>query len=147
MNDDDDPTAGSAGGGNEADRLPCTSRVGSRARIRRRTYVDSFWWRGAAANGKQRHRTTIAMADNPVVATAFVIAMRGPPGDGLLRRLIDAHGRAAPPEAVHVCPPSDPCAGSDAGGAWEVSGFIAAAGRACRLVVVIVHRHISRRGT
>ena len=89
----------------------------------------------------------IATADNPVVATAFVIAMRGPLGDGLLRRLIDAHGRAAPSEAAHACPPSDPCAGSDAGGAWEVIGFIAAAGRACRRVIVIVHGHISRRGT
>lgn len=29
MNDDDDPTAGPADGGNEADRFPCISRVGS----------------------------------------------------------------------------------------------------------------------
>ena len=80
----------------------------------------------------------IATADNPVVATALIIAMGGPLGDGLLRRLIDARGHAAQPEAAHACPPSDPCAGSDAGDAWEAIGFIAAAGRACRR-----HRHHS----
>ena len=73
----------------------------------------------------------IAKADNPVVAMALAIATRGPLGDGLLRRLIDARGRAAPPEAAHACPPSDPCAGSDAGNAWEAIGSIAAAGRGC----------------
>ena len=78
---------------------------------------------------------------------ALAIAMRGPLGDGLLPRLIDAGGRAARPEAAHACPPSDPCAGSDAGDAWEAIGFIAAAGRACRQVIVILHRRISRRGT
>ena len=99
-----------------------------------------------ASDSQQRHRTDIATADSPVVATALIIAMRGPLGDGLLWRLIDARGRAAPPEAVQVCPPSDPCVGSDAGGAWEAIGFIAAAGRAYRRVIVVVHRHISRRG-
>ena len=87
------------------------------------------------------------MGDNPVVATALVIAMRRPLKDGLLRRLINARGRDAPPEAAHACPSSDPCAGSDAGHAWETIGFIAAAGRACHRVIVIVHRRISRRGT
>ena len=58
--------------------------------------------------------------------------MHGPLGDGLLRRLIDAHGRAALPEAAHACPLLDPNAGSDGGDAWEAIGFIAAAGRACR---------------
>ena len=75
---------------------------------------------------------TLGWPDNPVVATAFVVAMRGPLGDGLLQRLIDACGRAAPPGAAHARPPSDPCAGSDGGDAWEAIGFIAAAGRACR---------------
>ena len=98
--------------------------------------VDYVYWSRAASNGQQRHRTAIATADNPVVATALIIAMRRPLGDGLLRRLIDARGRAAPPEAAHACPPSDPCAGSDAGDAWEAIGFIAAAGRACRRVIV-----------
>ena len=51
----------------------------------------------AASNGQQRHRTAIATADNPVVATALIIAMRRPLVDGLLRRLIDARGGAAPP--------------------------------------------------
>ena len=74
----------------------------------------------------------IATADNLVVAIALAIASRGPLGNGGLRRLINARGRAAPPEAAHACPPSDPCAGSDAGGAWEAIGFITAAGRACR---------------
>ena len=83
-----------------------------------------------------RHCTAIATADNPVVATALIIAIRGPLDDGLLRRLIDARDRAAPPEAAHACPPSDPCAGSDAGHAWEAIGSIAAAGRGCRR-----HRH------
>ena len=96
---------------------------------------------------EQRHLTAIATADNPVVAAALIIAMRYPLGDGLLQRLIDACGHAASPEAAHACPPSDPCAGSDAGHAWEVIGFIAAASRACRRVIVIVHRRISRRGT
>ena len=73
----------------------------------------------------------IATADNPVVAMALAIAMRGPLGDGLLRRLIDARGRAAPPEAAHACPPSDPCTGSDAGHAWGAIGTIAAVGWAC----------------
>ena len=86
----------------------------------------------AASNGQQRHRTAIATADNPVVATALAIAMRGPLGDGLLPRLIDAGCRAARPEAAHACPPSDPCTGSDEGDAWEAMGSIAAAGRACR---------------
>ena len=85
----------------------------------------------AASNGQQRHRTAIATADNPVVATALAIAMRGPLGDGLLPRLIDAGCRAARPEAAHACPPSDPCTGSDAGDAWEAIGSIAAAGRGC----------------
>ena len=79
-------------------------------------------------------------AGNLVVATALIIAMRGPLGDGLLRRLINARSRAAPPEAAHAYPPSDPCAGSDAGDVWEAIGFIAAAGRACRR-----HRHHSSR--
>ena len=86
-----------------------------------------------ASNGQQRHRTDIATANSPVVATALIIAMRGPLGDELLLRLIDARGRAASPEAVHACPPSDPCAGSDAGDAWEAIGSIAAAGRATPL--------------
>ena len=72
------------------------------------------------------------MADNPTIVMALIIAMRGPLGDGLLRRLIDARGRATPPEAAQACPPSDPCAGSDARDAWEAIGSIAAAGRACR---------------
>ena len=46
--DDDATMARPAGGGNEADRLPCIARVGSRARIRRRTCMRSIWWRGAA---------------------------------------------------------------------------------------------------
>ena len=69
----------------------------------------------------------IATADNPVVAMALAIAMRSPLGDGLLPRLIDARGRAAPPEAAHACPPSDPCAGSDAAHAWADIRFISAA--------------------
>ena len=88
-----------------------------------------------------------ATANNPVVTTALTIAMRRPLGDGLLRRLIDARGRAAPPEAAHACPLSDPCAESDAGHAWEAIGFITAAGRACRRVIVILHCRISRRST
>ena len=68
----------------------------------------------------------IATADNPVVATVFVIVMHRPLGNRLLRRLIDAHGHAVPPEVTHACPPSDPCAGSDAGDAWEAIGSIAA---------------------
>ena len=81
----------------------------------------------------------IAKAEKPAVATALVIAMRRCLGDGLLRRLVDALGRAAPPEAVHACPPSDPCAGSDADDAWEAVGLIAAAARACHRD----HRRIS----
>ena len=73
--------------------------------------------------------------------------MRRPLGNGLLRRLIGARGGAAPLEAAHACPPSNPCAGSGAGHAWEAIGFIAAAGQAYRRVIVIVHRRISRRGT
>ena len=71
---------------------------------------------------------------------ALIIAMSGPLADGLLPRLIDPFGRAALPGVAHACPPSDPCAGSDAGDAWEAIGFIAAAGRACRR-----HRHHSSR--
>ena len=63
---------------------------------------------------------------------ALIIAMRRRLGDGLLRDLIDARGRAVPPEAAQACPPSDPCAGSDTGDTWEAIGLIAAAGRACR---------------
>ena len=77
---------------------------------------------------------------------ALIIAMGGPLADGLLRRLIDPFGRAAPPGVAHACPPSDPCAGFDAGHALEAIGFIDAASRACRLVIVIVYR-ISRRST
>ena len=78
---------------------------------------------------------------------ALIIAVSRPLADGLLLRLINPRGRAAPPGVAHACPPSDPCAGSDAGDAWEAIGFIAAAGRACRRVIVILHRRISRRGT
>ena len=63
------------------------------------------------------------MADMP--------AMIGALDDGLLRRLIEPRDRTAPPEGAHACPPSDPCAGSDVGHAWEAIGSIAAAGRAC----------------
>ena len=49
----------------------------------------------AASDGQKWHRTAIATADNSVVATALVIAMRCPFGDGLLQRLINARGRAA----------------------------------------------------
>ena len=59
------------------------------------------------------------MADMP--------AMIGALDDGLLRRLIEPRDRAAPPEGAHACPPSDPCAGSDAAHAWADIGFIAAA--------------------
>jgi len=62
-------------------------------------------------------------------------------------QLIDACGSAAPPEAAHACPPLDMCVGSNAKDAWEAIGFIAAAGRACRRVIVIIHRRISPRGT
>ena len=71
-------------------------------------------------------------------SNTFVIAMRGPLGDGLLRRLVDAHVRVAPTEAAHTCSLSDPYAGYDAADAWEAIGFIAAAGRAC-----FPHHHCS----
>ena len=71
-------------------------------------------------------------AVNPALAMALIIAMSGPLADGLLWRLIDPFSLVAPPGVAHACPPSDPCAGSDGGGAWEAIGFIAAAGRACR---------------
>ena len=59
------------------------------------------------------------MADMP--------AMIGALADGLLRRLNDPRDRAAPPEVTHACPPSDPCAGSDAAHAWADIRFIPAA--------------------
>ena len=58
---------------------------------------------------------------------ADVPAMIGALDNGILRRLIDLRGRATPPEVAHACPPSDPCAGSDAAHAWADIGFIAAA--------------------
>ena len=63
---------------------------------------------------------------------ADVPAMIGALADGLLRRLNDPRGRAAPLEVAHACPPLDPCAGSNARDAWEAIGSIAAAGRGCR---------------
>ena len=90
-----------------------------------------------ASNGQQRHRTAIATADNPVVATALIIAIRGPLDDGLLRRLIDARDRAAPPEAAHACPPSDPCAGSGGGHTWADIGFISAAASPAGTIMVV----------
>ena len=66
---------------------------------------------------------------------ADVPAMIGALADGLLWRLNDPRGRAAPLEVAHACPPSDPCAGFDARDVWEAIDSIAAAGRACR------HRH------
>ena len=62
-----------------------------------------------------------------VVATALIIAIRGPLDDGVLRPLIDARDRATLPEAVHACPPSDPCTGSGGGYTWADIGFISAA--------------------
>ena len=58
---------------------------------------------------------------------ADVPAMIGALADGLLRRLNDPRGRAAPLEVAHACPPSDPCAGSDAAHAWADIRFISAA--------------------
>ena len=80
----------------------------------------------------------IATADNPVVATALIIAIRGPLDDGLLRRLIDARDRAAPPEAAHACLPSDPCAGSGGGHIWADIGFISAAASPAGTIMVVL---------
>ena len=87
------------------------------------------------------------MAVNPALAMALIIAMTGYLADGLLRRLIDPFGRAAPPGVAHACPPSDPCTGSDAGDAWEAIGFIAATGQAFCRIIIIVHCCTSRRCT
>ena len=59
---------------------------------------------------------------------AVVPAMATLVDDGLVRHLADPSGRRAPPTVAHACPPSDPCAGSDASHAWATIGSIAAAG-------------------
>ena len=67
---------------------------------------------------------------------ALIIAMSGPLANGLLRRLIDARGRAAPPGVAHACPPTDPCAGSGGGHTWADIDFISvAAGLAGTIMV------------
>ena len=59
-----------------------------------------------------------------------------PLADGLLRRLDHPIGRAAPSKGAHACPPSDPCAGSDAGHAWADGGYVSAAGKIARTTIV-----------
>ena len=78
----------------------------------------------------------IAMAVSAALATALIIAVRGPLADGLLRRLNHPVGRAAPSKGAHACPPSDPCAGSDAGHAWADVDYISASGKIATAAIV-----------
>ena len=71
--------------------------------------------------------TAVAKAARGSVSMADMPAMIGALADGLLRRLNDLCGHAVPLEVAHACPPSDPCAGSDAAHAWADIGFVSVA--------------------
>ena len=77
-----------------------------------------------------------SMAINLALATALIIATRGPLADGLLRRLNHPVGRAAPSKGAHACPLSETFAGSDAAHAWADVDYISAAGKIATTTIV-----------